>query len=76
MADRPKIKFSGKNKTVDFEKFMEGIEKAMDQEGVTDDLRMREIEEWFVGKALEVVQRVKENCSREGPEVVLQKNER
>jgi hypothetical protein len=61
MAIRPKVKFSGKNRTVDFEEFMGRMEKAMDQEGVTDDLRIREMEEWFIGEALEVVHMVKKS---------------
>jgi hypothetical protein len=73
MADRPKIKFTGNNKTINFEKFMEGMEKAMDQEGVTDNLRVREIEEWFGGEALEVVHMVKQSGSKEESGLVLQK---
>jgi type I restriction-modification system DNA methylase subunit len=73
MAMRPKIKFSGKNKAMDFEEFMGKMEKAMNQEGVMDDVRVSELKEWFIGKALEVVQAVKRSQVEGGAEVVLRK---
>jgi hypothetical protein len=73
MAMRPKIKFSGRNKAMDFEEFMKKMEKAMSQEGVTDDVRVSELEEWFVGEALEVVQAVKRGQVEGEAEVVLRK---
>jgi hypothetical protein len=73
MAMRPKIKFSGRNKAMDFEEFMGKMEKAMSQEGVTDDVRVSELEEWFIGEALEVVQAVKRGQVEGEAEVVLRK---
>jgi hypothetical protein len=70
MAVRPKVKFSGKNRTMDFEEFMGRMEKAMDQEGVTDDLRVIEMEEWFIREDLEVVHKVKGSCLKEEADLV------
>ena len=58
---------------MDFEEFMGKMEKAMSQEGVTDDVRVSELEEWFVGEALEVVQAVKRSQGEGEAEVVLRK---
>jgi hypothetical protein len=73
MAMRPKVKFSGRIKTMDFEEFMGKMEKAMDQEGVTDDVKLNELEEWFIGEALEVVQAVKRSQAEGGADMVLRK---
>jgi hypothetical protein len=73
MAMRPGVRFSGRNKVMDFEEFMGKMEKAMSQEGVTDDMRVSELEEWFVGEALEVVQAVKRSQGKGEAEVVLRK---
>jgi replication initiation and membrane attachment protein DnaB len=52
----PKNKFSGKANEMNFERFMERMKQAMDAEGVTDDLRVRCIDNWFSGRALQIVQ--------------------
>jgi hypothetical protein len=51
----PKNKFSGKANKMNFERFMERMKQAMDAEGVTDDLRVRCIDNWFSGMALKIV---------------------
>jgi hypothetical protein len=43
----PKNKFSGRNNEMNFEKFMMRMERAMDAEGVTDELRVEHIDNWL-----------------------------
>ena len=57
----PKNKFSGKNNEMNFEKFMTRMERAMDAEGVTDELRVEHIDNWFSGQALRIIQSKKDN---------------
>jgi hypothetical protein len=40
---------------------------------VTDDLRVSELEEWFIGEAFEVVHMVKRSYFERGADLVLQK---
>jgi acylphosphatase len=67
----PKIKFSGKIDEMNFERFMERMEKAMDVEGVTDGLKLESIENWFSGLPLSLVKSMKDN-SKEDATSVLQ----
>ena len=53
--EAPKIKFSGETEGTNFERFMEELEESMDAEGVTDKLRVKHMENWFEGEALELV---------------------
>jgi multidrug efflux pump subunit AcrA (membrane-fusion protein) len=52
----PENKFSGKANKMNVERFMERMKQTMDAEGVTDDLRVESIDNWFSGRALEIVQ--------------------
>jgi hypothetical protein len=56
----PKIKFLG-NSEMNFERFMASMESTMDAEGVTDELRVEHIDNWFSGEALKIVQSKKNN---------------
>jgi hypothetical protein len=57
----PKNKFSGRNNEMNFERFMARMERAMDAEGVTDELRVEHIDNWFSGQALRIIQSKKDN---------------
>jgi hypothetical protein len=57
----PKNKFSGRNCEMNFERFMVRMERAMDAEGVTDELRVEHIDNWFSGQALRIIQSKKDN---------------
>jgi hypothetical protein len=57
----PKSKFSGKNNEMNFERFLARMERAMEVEGVTDELRVEHIENWFSGQALRIIQSKKDN---------------
>jgi hypothetical protein len=59
----PKIKFTGKNNEINFERFMETMEKNMETEGVTDELKVEYIENWFSGLAHQLVKSIKDNRS-------------
>ena len=67
----PKIKFSGKVDEVDFEMFMVRMEEAMNVEGVTDELRLEHIENWFSGLPLDLVKAYKDN-RKEDASIVFQ----
>jgi hypothetical protein len=66
----PKIKFSGKINEMNFERFMERMEKNMEAEGVTDELRVENIENWFSGLAHQLVRSIKDNRSENATEVL------
>jgi hypothetical protein len=57
----PKTRFSGRNNEINFERFMASMERSMDAEGVTDELRVEHIDNWFSGQALRIVQSKKNN---------------
>jgi hypothetical protein len=46
---------------MNFERFMASMERAVDAEGVTDELRVEHIDNWFSGQALRIVQSKKNN---------------
>jgi hypothetical protein len=55
----PKAKFSRKTSSMNYERFMREMEQDMSAEGITDELRVRHIENWFSGDALKLVQSTK-----------------
>jgi hypothetical protein len=65
-----KIKFSKKINEMNFERFMERMERAMDAEGVTDDLRVDNIENWFSGLAYQLVKSINDNRSEDSTTVL------
>jgi hypothetical protein len=64
----PKVKFSGRNNDINFEKFMERMEKNMETEGVTDELKVEYFENWFSGLAHQLVKSIKDNRSESATE--------
>ena len=54
---RPKEKFSGDTKRVDFETYLRKFEVMTDLPGATDVMKLMELEHWFTGKAGLVVNR-------------------
>jgi hypothetical protein len=59
----PRVKFSGKNNEMNFERFMERMEENMVTEGVTDELKVEYFENWFSGLAHQLVKSIKDNRS-------------
>jgi hypothetical protein len=57
----PKAKFSRKTSSMNYERFMREMEQDMSAEGITDELRVRHIDNWFSGDALKLVQSKKNN---------------
>jgi hypothetical protein len=66
----PKFKFSGKIDEMNFERFMERMDKAMDVEGVTDELRLESIENWLSGLPLSLVKSMKDNRKEDANSVL------
>jgi hypothetical protein len=60
----PKDQFSGKTNDMNFERFMETMEQDMSVEGITDELRVKNIDNWFSGRALKIVRSKKNNDIR------------
>jgi hypothetical protein len=58
----PKAKFSMKTSSMSYERFMREMEQDMSAEGITDELRVRHIDNWFSGDALKLVQSKKNNA--------------
>jgi hypothetical protein len=46
---------------MNYERFMREMEQDMSAEGITDELRVRHIENWFSRDALKLVQSIKNN---------------
>jgi hypothetical protein len=53
---KPKTKFSGQSSSLNFARFMEKMELQIDKGGVSDDLRLDGIDDWFSGQLLDFVQ--------------------
>ena len=51
MQRRPKVKFSGENKKMDFESFIHRFETMTAVPGSTDVMRLAELSHWFTGNA-------------------------
>ena len=57
MQKRPKIKFSGENKKLDFESYLHKFETTTAVPGCTDAMRVAEMPHWFTGNAGLIVDR-------------------
>jgi hypothetical protein len=57
----PKERFSRKTNKMNYEKFMDDMEQDMSAEGITDELRVKNIDNWFSGDALKIVRSKKNN---------------
>jgi hypothetical protein len=64
----PKVKLSGRNNDINFERFMERMEENMETEGVTDELKVKYFENWFSGLAHQLVKSIKDNRSKSATE--------
>jgi hypothetical protein len=67
----PKIKFSGRDDDMNFERFMERMEENMETEGVTDEWKVEYFESWFSGLAHQLVRSIKDNRNGSATEKLL-----
>jgi hypothetical protein len=57
--------------SINFERFMKNMDEDMEQEGVSDFLKLKWIVEWFSGEALSIVEAKLNNDVNEDPSVTL-----
>ena len=69
---RPKVKFSGENKKLDFESYLHKFETTTAVPGCTDAMRLAEMPNWFTGNAGLIIDRfVSESDATKGLSLAL-----